>query len=87
MYSAIIVSPLKEVLSGSRRPGAQATLPVEPPTDTDIADVVRRSAIGSIRKLHHLGYLEAGIDAAVATIRWSITRLREQLPQPFPPTL
>jgi hypothetical protein len=42
-------------------------LPVEPPTDTDIADVVQKISNRVIRKLRHLGYLEAGIDAAVAT--------------------
>jgi hypothetical protein len=42
-------------------------LPVEPPTDTDIADVVQKISHRVIRKLRHLGYLEAGIDAAVAT--------------------
>jgi len=42
-------------------------LPGEPPTDTDIADVVQKSSRRVIRKLRQLGYLEAGIDAAVAT--------------------
>src|SRR4030095_2127304 len=42
-------------------------LPSEPPTDTDIADVVQKISRRVIRKLRHLGYLEAGIDAAVAT--------------------
>src|SRR5215831_15306609 len=39
----------------------------EPPTDTDIADVVQKISRRVIRKLRQLGYLEAGIDAAVAT--------------------
>src|SRR5712691_4569290 len=47
----------------------------EPPSDTDIAavcscgagDVVQKISRRIICKLHHLGYLEAGIDAAVAT--------------------
>jgi len=42
-------------------------LPGEPPTDTDIADVVQKISRRVIRKLRQLGYLEAGIDAAVAT--------------------
>jgi hypothetical protein len=39
----------------------------EPPTDTDIADVVQKISHRVIRKLCSLGYLEAGGDAAVAT--------------------
>jgi Putative transposase/Transposase zinc-binding domain len=39
----------------------------EPPTDTDIADVVQKISRRVIRTLRQLGYLEAGIDAAVAT--------------------
>jgi hypothetical protein len=39
----------------------------EPPTDDDIADVVQEIGRRVIRKLRQLGYLEAGIDAAVAT--------------------
>jgi hypothetical protein len=39
----------------------------EPPSDTDIAAVVQKISRRIIRKLRHLGYLEAGIDAAVAT--------------------
>jgi hypothetical protein len=39
----------------------------EPPTDADIAAVVQNISRRIIRKLRHLGYLEAGIDAAVAT--------------------
>src|SRR5207253_10755760 len=39
----------------------------EPPTDTDIADVVQKISRRVIRKLRQLGYLEAGLDAAVAT--------------------
>ena len=39
----------------------------EPPTDTDIADVVQKISRRVIRMLRHLGYLEAGIDDAVAS--------------------
>src|SRR2546430_3088676 len=39
----------------------------EPPTDADIADVVQTISRRVIRKLCHLGYLEASIDEAVAT--------------------
>jgi hypothetical protein len=39
----------------------------EPPSDTDIAAVVQKISRRIICKLRHLGYLEAGIDAAVAT--------------------
>ena len=39
----------------------------EPPTDVDIATVVQKISRRVIRKLRHLGYLEAGIDAGVAT--------------------
>jgi len=47
----------------------------EPPSDTDIAavcscgagDAVQKISRRIIRKLRHLGYLEAGLDAAVAT--------------------
>jgi len=39
----------------------------EPPTDTDIADMVQQIRRRVIRPLRQLGYLEAGIDAAVAT--------------------
>ena len=42
-------------------------LPSEPPTDTDIADVVQKISRRVIRKLRQLRYLEAGLDAAVAT--------------------
>ena len=42
-------------------------LAVEPPTDTDIADVIQKISHRVIRKLRHLGYLEAGIDTAMAT--------------------
>jgi Putative transposase/Transposase zinc-binding domain len=42
-------------------------LAVEPPTDTDIADVIQKISHRVIRTLRHLGYLEAGLDAAVAT--------------------
>src|SRR5262249_29997174 len=37
-----------------------------PPTDTDIADVIQKISHRVIRKLRHLGYLEASLDAAVA---------------------
>src|ERR671922_3031366 len=39
----------------------------EPPTDTDIAEVVQKISHRVIRTLRSLGYLEAGGDAAVAT--------------------
>jgi hypothetical protein len=39
----------------------------EPPTDADITAVVQTISRRVIRKLRHLGYLEAGLDAAVAT--------------------
>jgi hypothetical protein len=39
----------------------------EPPTDTDISAVVQKISRRVMRKLRHLGYLEAGSDAAVAT--------------------
>jgi hypothetical protein len=39
----------------------------EPPTDADIAAVVQKISRRVIRKLRHLGYLEAGSDDAVAT--------------------
>jgi len=39
----------------------------EPPSDTDIADVVQKISHRVIRTLHQLGYLEAGLDAVVAT--------------------
>src|SRR5262252_4728925 len=39
----------------------------EPPTDTDIADVLQKISRRVIRKLRHLGYLEAGLDPVVAT--------------------
>ena len=42
-------------------------LSVEPPTDTDIADVIQKISHRVIRKLRYLGYLEASLDAAVAT--------------------
>jgi hypothetical protein len=40
---------------------------VEPPSDAEIARVVHQISRRVIRTLHHLGYLEAGIAAAVAT--------------------
>ena len=39
----------------------------EPPSDADIAEVVQTISRRVIRKLRHLGYLEAGSAAAVAT--------------------
>ena len=39
----------------------------EPPTDADIAAVITKSSHRVIRKLRQLGYLEVGLDAAVAT--------------------
>jgi len=42
-------------------------LTAEPPTDTAIADVIQKISRRVIRKLRHLGYLEAGMDDAVAT--------------------
>ena len=39
----------------------------EPPTDADIAAVVQKISRRVIRKLRHLGYLETGLDAVVAT--------------------
>src|SRR2546430_1952389 len=39
----------------------------EPPTDADIAAVLQKISRRVIRQLRHLGYLEAGIDDAVAT--------------------
>src|SRR5881409_3991469 len=39
----------------------------EPPTDTDITDVIQKISRRVIRKLRHLGYLEVGSDDAVAT--------------------
>ena len=41
-------------------------LKVEVPTDSDIADVVQKISRRVIRTLRRLGYLEAGIDAAIA---------------------
>jgi Putative transposase len=38
-----------------------------PPSDTDIAEVLQKISRRVIRTLRRLGYLEAGIDAAVAT--------------------
>jgi hypothetical protein len=39
----------------------------EPPSDADVADVIQKISRRIIRKLRHLGYLEAGIDVPVAT--------------------
>lgn len=39
----------------------------EPPSDTDIATMVQKISRRSIRKLRQLGYLEASLDATVAT--------------------
>ena len=38
-----------------------------PPRDADVADVVRKISRRAIRKLRRLGYLEAGMETAVAT--------------------
>jgi hypothetical protein len=40
---------------------------LEPPTDNDIAKVVGKISQRVIRKLRQLGYLEAGIEAPIAT--------------------
>jgi hypothetical protein len=42
-------------------------LTVEPPSDADVANVIQKISHRVIRKLRHLGYLEAGGDATVAT--------------------
>ena len=39
----------------------------EPPSDADVADVMQNISHRVVRTLRHLGYLEAGSDAAVAT--------------------
>src|SRR5262252_1034878 len=39
----------------------------EPPSDADVAAVVQKISHRVIRKLRHLGYLEAGGDAPIAT--------------------
>jgi hypothetical protein len=39
----------------------------EPPSDTDVADVIQTSSRRVIRTLRRLGYLEAGIEVPVAT--------------------
>ncbi|MCZ6874207.1 MAG: transposase, partial [bacterium] len=39
----------------------------EPPSDADVAEMIRKISRRVIRKLRHLGYLEAGIDVPVAT--------------------
>jgi Putative transposase len=39
----------------------------EPPREADVADVVRKISRRVIRKLRRLGYLEAGMETAVAT--------------------
>ncbi len=39
----------------------------EPPSDADVADVVQKISRRVIRKLRHLGYLEAGMDVPMAT--------------------
>src|SRR5215813_1875016 len=39
----------------------------EPPSDADVADVLQKISHRVIRKLRRLGYLEASMDAAVAT--------------------
>ena len=40
---------------------------VEPPSDADIAEILQKISRRVIRTLRHLGYLETGIAAAVAT--------------------
>ena len=45
----------------------QCFVKVEPPTDADITAVVQKISRRVIRTLRHLGYLEAGLDAVVAT--------------------
>jgi hypothetical protein len=40
---------------------------VEPPSEADVVDVVQKLSRRVIRKLRHLGYLEPGIEDAVAT--------------------
>src|SRR2546426_522536 len=42
-------------------------LTVEPPSDVDVADVMQKISHRVIRKLRHLGYLEAGGNPVVAT--------------------
>src|SRR5262249_7653487 len=42
-------------------------LTVEPPSDANVADVIQKISHRVIRKLRHLGYLEAGLDSVVAT--------------------
>ena len=39
----------------------------EPPSDADVADVIQKISHRVLRKLRHLGYLEAGLDSVVAT--------------------
>jgi len=39
----------------------------EPPSDADVAHVVQKISRRVIRKLRHLGYLEAGMEVPVAT--------------------
>lgn len=39
----------------------------EPPSDADVADVIRKISHRVIRKLRRLGYLEAGMEVPVAT--------------------
>ena len=39
----------------------------EPPSDADVAEVIQKISRRVIRKLRHLGYLEAGMDVPVAT--------------------
>ena len=39
----------------------------EPPADTDITDVIQKISRRVIRKLRHLGYLEASLESPVAT--------------------
>jgi len=56
------------LLSGLHRPEAPAALArSRAPYRHDIADVVQKISHRVIRKLCHLGYLEAGLDTVVAT--------------------
>ena len=57
----------------------------EPPTDADIAAVVQKISRRVIRKLRHLGYLEAGIDDPVATGYDPLLTTNPSSPAPWPP--
>ncbi|MEE8301576.1 MAG: transposase, partial [Candidatus Tectomicrobia bacterium] len=47
--------------------GAYRFVKAEPPSDADIAKVLQKISHRVIRKLRHLGYLEAGMEVPVAT--------------------